>query len=337
MPCNSGVDCYLWGYTILKLLKFVFWTVGTTRKIDKSRFTTISAGFFAFLFFCVLLLIQWESRPLSKHVISQHGNTSGTELWAFLNTTRRSQSYGIYGNTYHQYTPNVTGWWFGCHFLFSHILGISSSQLTNIFQRGGPTTNQVSIYIYIPYDWIHHGWVTTSCFNVWNYIFFRFPEMGMVIPSHHPFLDGIFPDINHPAIGVPPFVETSNCCEFYNRSVFPTLSDSFDDTTPSGFLRRVAQLQDISPSAKVREIGEWVTDLIGTWHESLSRAAAPRCPVGSICNQRLHGWGLRGEGIDHERCRKIHDSNICNYICIYIYKTMIFDDIWVCPRIADTP
>ena len=30
----------------------------------------------------------------------------------------------------------VTGWWFGCHILFSHILGISSSQLTNIFQRG---------------------------------------------------------------------------------------------------------------------------------------------------------------------------------------------------------
>ena len=41
----------------------------------------------------------------------------------------------------------ISGWWFGCHFLFSHILGISSSQLTNIFQRGGPTTNQIYIYI----------------------------------------------------------------------------------------------------------------------------------------------------------------------------------------------
>ena len=28
------------------------------------------------------------------------------------------------------------GWWFGTSILFSHILGISSSQLTNIFQRG---------------------------------------------------------------------------------------------------------------------------------------------------------------------------------------------------------
>ena len=36
------------------------------------------------------------------------------------------------------------GWWFGTCFFF-HILGISSSHLTNIFQRGRYTTNQVSI------------------------------------------------------------------------------------------------------------------------------------------------------------------------------------------------
>ena len=38
------------------------------------------------------------------------------------------------------------GWWFGCHFYHSPIqLGMSSSQLTfiYIFQRGGPTTNQM--------------------------------------------------------------------------------------------------------------------------------------------------------------------------------------------------
>ena len=37
-----------------------------------------------------------------------------------------------------------SGWWFGCHFLFSHILGMSSSQLTFIFFRGvaqPPTRN----------------------------------------------------------------------------------------------------------------------------------------------------------------------------------------------------
>ena len=34
---------------------------------------------------------------------------------------------------------STSGWWFGCHFLFSHILEISSSQLTNsCFSEGWP-------------------------------------------------------------------------------------------------------------------------------------------------------------------------------------------------------
>ena len=40
-----------------------------------------------------------------------------------------SQSSRNFGSSF-------SGWWFGCHFLFSHILGISSSQLTFIFFRG---------------------------------------------------------------------------------------------------------------------------------------------------------------------------------------------------------
>ena len=35
-----------------------------------------------------------------------------------------------------------SGWWFGTFGFFSHILGMSSSQLTNIFFRGVETTNQ---------------------------------------------------------------------------------------------------------------------------------------------------------------------------------------------------
>ena len=34
-------------------------------------------------------------------------------------------------------------WWFVTFFLFFHILGFSSSQLTHIFQRGRYTTNQL--------------------------------------------------------------------------------------------------------------------------------------------------------------------------------------------------
>ena len=43
------------------------------------------------------------------------------------------------------------GWWFGCHFLFSHILGIIIPIDVHIFERGGPTTNQNHI------NHIHEG------------------------------------------------------------------------------------------------------------------------------------------------------------------------------------
>ena len=36
---------------------------------------------------------------------------------------------------YHE-RGSISGWWFGCHFLLSHILGISSSQLTILLFRG---------------------------------------------------------------------------------------------------------------------------------------------------------------------------------------------------------
>ena len=41
--------------------------------------------------------------------------------------------------------PFISGWWFGTFGFFCHVLGISSSQLTNsiIFQRGRYTTNQI--------------------------------------------------------------------------------------------------------------------------------------------------------------------------------------------------
>ena len=40
-----------------------------------------------------------------------------------------------------------SGWWFGCHFLFSHILGISSSQLTNSYFSEGWPNHQPAISI----------------------------------------------------------------------------------------------------------------------------------------------------------------------------------------------
>ena len=42
---------------------------------------------------------------------------------------------------------SMTGWWFGTSILFSHILGIIIAIDVHIFQRGGPTTNQISMKI----------------------------------------------------------------------------------------------------------------------------------------------------------------------------------------------
>ena len=42
--------------------------------------------------------------------------------------------------------PFRTGWWFGCHFLISHILGMSSSQLTFIFSEGWPNHQPFRMY-----------------------------------------------------------------------------------------------------------------------------------------------------------------------------------------------
>ena len=41
----------------------------------------------------------------------------------------------------------MPGRWFGTFGLFFHILGMSSSQLTNIFQRGRSTTNQIQTIV----------------------------------------------------------------------------------------------------------------------------------------------------------------------------------------------
>ena len=51
----------------------------------------------------------------------------------------------------HNYHQLPAGWWFGCHFLFSHILGISSSQLTNSYISEGWPNHQPAIN-YLPFS-----------------------------------------------------------------------------------------------------------------------------------------------------------------------------------------
>ena len=54
---------------------------------------------------------------------------------------------------------SMAGWWFGCHFLCSHILGIIIPIDFHIFQRGGPTTNLMEMWLLA----IEKTWLESPC------------------------------------------------------------------------------------------------------------------------------------------------------------------------------
>ena len=62
----------------------------------------------------------------------------------------------------------IAGWWFGCHLDYFPInIGLhSSSQLTNIFQRGGPTTNQIGFATL--QGWQYGGFSEWGCPKLWT-------------------------------------------------------------------------------------------------------------------------------------------------------------------------
>ena len=74
--------------------------------------------------------------------------------WCGEDTLRGCLSMWIFGM--------ITGWWFGCHFLFSQKYWEfhHPNWRTHIFQRGGPTTNQIiSVFIvfFLAARFIHDG------------------------------------------------------------------------------------------------------------------------------------------------------------------------------------
>ena len=70
--------------------------------------------------------------------------SGGSERLGYLYSLYISHSMGSRSELRIEF-PNhlIAGWWFGCHFLFSHILGIIIPIDFHIFQRGEPTTNQI--------------------------------------------------------------------------------------------------------------------------------------------------------------------------------------------------
>ena len=58
----------------------------------------------------------------------------------------------------------IFGWWFGTFSIFPWLLGIITPIDVHIFQRGGPTTNQICICC-----WLNHGQTTMkSAFWSWK-------------------------------------------------------------------------------------------------------------------------------------------------------------------------
>ena len=93
----------------------------------------------AYIPYWILWVMGWFLRGWS---IMQQLFSADLGWWPLVNQgpTLRQQN----GLLWQRYSTK-TGWWFGCHFSFSHILGISSSQLTNSYFSEGwlKTTNQL--------------------------------------------------------------------------------------------------------------------------------------------------------------------------------------------------
>ena len=66
-------------------------------------------------------------------------------IWSYIVSIRFLQLVAMLSFVFCVF--KFAGWWFGTWILFFHMLGMSSSQLTNsmIFQRGRSTTNQITM------------------------------------------------------------------------------------------------------------------------------------------------------------------------------------------------
>jgi hypothetical protein len=80
----------------------------------------------------------------------------------------------------------------------------SISVVASIPTKSSIKINQWSIGI--PSSWTNPKHTCGYTFGYGGFLKWRFPEMG--VPLNHPFFLGMFHEINHPAMGLPPFMET---------------------------------------------------------------------------------------------------------------------------------
>ena len=135
--------------TSLVRLGFVVWNMGSPT-LDDSYFPY---WYWPFGGYTVYRIPHFQTHPDQKNLESDEFRTladpwdglgapfskSNTLAWAWFkfewcNHGRRCMDDHIF---------LISDWWFGTWILFFHILAMSSSQLTHIFQRGRYTTNQI--------------------------------------------------------------------------------------------------------------------------------------------------------------------------------------------------
>ena len=75
-----------------------------------------------------------------------------------ISRRRRASLGGCHGIPRNSPFETTSGWWFGCHFLFSHYIGKNHPNWLSYFQRGGPTTNQTFSREF-PHTWDHFAGV----------------------------------------------------------------------------------------------------------------------------------------------------------------------------------
>ena len=107
--------------------------------------------YISIMYIYIYIYTCYHENMMGLHGIIKHGGPACANIQFALHERRRgNHMFDIRKlGTHWWHHISITGWWFGI-FLFSHILGMSSSQLTFIFFRGVgiPTTNQVTFFLW---------------------------------------------------------------------------------------------------------------------------------------------------------------------------------------------
>ena len=97
----------------------------------------------------------WQSRACLAAECPFNQSIDGNDVNLFKQLCHGKE---VLGSTSEKQAWLEAGWWFGYHFLFSHILGMSSSQLTHIFSEGWPNHQPEKLFFTLKSTLIDRPW-----------------------------------------------------------------------------------------------------------------------------------------------------------------------------------